>query len=182
MGRNNAEAEAFERAIAPHTRRLFRAAYRLTGTKTDAEDLFQELLIKLFQQMPQWSAMPQPEPWFMRVVYNLHIDSCRKKARTHGINDKTLHPEPEYLDQLVSTDFPPPDLVEATQRQRRILSALSRLDPDQRALVVLHLMQGHTLIEVAEIMALPLGTLKSRLHRTKAQLKQLLDLEPFSEN
>ena len=78
---------------------------------------------------------------------------------------------------------PSPDVaLEGGERQQRILAALDELDPEQRALITLHLLEGYTLVEVAGIMDTPLGTLKSRLHRSKEKLKKSLILEPFSTN
>ena len=171
---------AFERAVRPHLTPLYQSAYRLTGSATDAEDLLQELLLKLFRQFSQWRELNQPMPWLKRVLYNLHVDQCRKRSRTHGANPHTL--EEGTIEDLVAPEATPAQQAEGDQRQLRILQALAELGAEQRALVTLHLIEGHTLEAVSAILAVPLGTLKSRLHRCKAQLKRSLEMEPFREN
>ena len=173
---------AFERSTRPHLTTLYHSAYRLTGSSADAEDLLQELLFKLFRQFDQWRDLDNPKPWMQRVLYNLHIDLYRKRRRTHGVNERTLDSDAHAIDELENPEPSPALQAEGEQQQQRILEALAALGPEQRALVTLHLIEGHTLEEVSAILDVPLGTLKSRLHRCKAQLKRTLQLEPFPEN
>ncbi len=182
MGADFEVKDAFERLARPYLTALYHSAYRLTGSSADAEDLLQELLFKLFRHFDQWRDLDDPRPWMKRVLYNLHIDLYRKRRRTHGINESTLDSEIYAIDQMASPGPSPAVQAEGDQQQRRILEALATLDPEQRALVTLHLIEGHTLEEVSSILDVPLGTLKSRLHRCKAQLKRRLELEPFSKN
>ncbi len=170
---------AFEHAVRPYLRPLYQSAYRLTGSVTDAEDLLQELLLKLFRQFDQWRDLDQPKPWLQRVLYNLHVDMYRKRSHTHGANPRTL--DDDGVEDLAANEQSPAQLAEAEQHQQRILTALADLGPRQRALVTLHLIEGHTLEESAAILDEPLGTLKSRLHRCKSQLKRSLRMEPFTE-
>ena len=173
---------AFEHQARPHLTPLYQTAYRLTGSTADAEDLLQELLLKLFRRFDQWREIDNPRPWMLRVLYNLHVDLYRKRARTHGTNARTVDSE-SYPVEEIEHPAPSPALqAERDQRQDRILNALGELGPEQRALVTLHLIEGHTLEEVASILEIPLGTLKSRLHRCKAQLRRTLEVEPFSRN
>ncbi|MEX2365227.1 MAG: RNA polymerase sigma factor [Pseudohongiellaceae bacterium] len=174
--------EHFESLLIPHADACYKTAYRLTGTREDAEDLVQELFIKLYKQFDQWCELEDPAAWIKRVLYNLHIDRYRKKSRTHGFNEKTLCTEDQALDKLESSLPSPAITTENHQRQQRILAALDRLDAEQRLLVTLHLLEGYTLKEIAHRLDTPVGTLKSRLHRCKAQLKNDLNLQPFSKN
>ncbi len=166
--------DAFEREVHPYLTPLFRTAYRLAGTRTDAEDLVQEVLIRLYREFSRWLTMDQRQGWLIRVLYNLHIDNCRKKARTLGVDEKTLDADDTRLDRLASPEATPAEELDADRRQRRILAALWSLQPDHRALAVLHLMEGY-----AGAGGHAVGTLKSRLHRCKAQLKKQLAMEPF---
>ena len=86
----------------------------------------------------------------------------------------------EIVDTLTGAELPPDALHEKSRQSDRVLQALSTLSPDQRALVVLHLIEGFTLEELTAVLDLPLGTIKSRLHRTKNTLKKVLELEPFA--
>ena len=174
--------EQFERLLKPYALACYNTAFKLTGSQTDAEDLVQELFIKLFKQFEQWRTMENPFPWIKRVLYNLHIDMYRKKARTHGANQLTDNGDDQALESLESPFPSPMDEAENRQRQQRILLALDQLDGEQRALVILHLLEGHTLDELANLLEIPIGTLKARFHRAKAKLKNSLNLQPFSKN
>lgn len=170
---------SFQSLLQPHGRALYQTAYRLTGNQADAEDLVQELFLRLFQKYDHWKDLENPRPWFLRTLYNLHIDLYRKKSHTHGANQQASSFD-DLPFQLAALDNSAP--LNATlhrSQQQQLASALNQLDAEHRSLVVLHLMEGHSLQEIAEIQQLPLGTLKSRLHRCKAKLKKLLEKEPF---
>jgi RNA polymerase sigma-70 factor (ECF subfamily) len=172
----------FENLLRPYAAACYKSAFRLTGSQADAEDLVQELFVKLYQQLDVWRDQENPLPWMRRVLYNLHIDAYRKRARTHGINETTREQGDEVLDRLENPDLSPLAAAEQSQQQAHLLAALDQLDADERALVAMHLMEGHTLNDLATQLDTPLGTLKARLHRTKAKLKKYLKLQPFSEN
>lgn len=89
-------------------------------------------------------------------------------------------PDTEIVDSLTGAELPPDKSHEKDRASDRVLQALNTLSPDQRALVVLHLIDGFTLEELTGVLDLPLGTIKSRLHRTKNRLKKVLELEPFA--
>ncbi|WP_404415199.1 RNA polymerase sigma factor [Marinospirillum sp.] len=169
----------FQARLNPHSRALYQTAYRLTGRQADAEDLTQELFLRLFQKYDLWKHLENPRPWLLRTLYNLHIDLYRKTNHTHGANTQTSSFD-DLPFQLAALDHSTP--LNATlhhSQQEQLASALNQLTAEQRSLVVLHLMEGYSLQEVAEIQQLPLGTLKSRLHRCKEKLKKLLETEPF---
>lgn len=173
----------FAALVQPHAADLYRTAYRLTGNATDAEDLTQDLLVKLFERFEQWQHLANPQPWMKRVLFNLFIDIFRKRKRTHGINPATLNPNADALSSLPSEAASPDDTLRIDRNQRAIRDALDALNLDERTLIVLHFMEGLTLEEVSHVMDVPLGTLKSRLHRSKARLKVALKtMEPFFDN
>ena len=172
---------SFQSQLQPHSRALYQTAYRLTGHQADAEDLTQELFLRLYQKREHWQHLENPRPWFLRTLYNLHIDLYRKRSHTHGANEQASRFD-DLPFQLTALDNSTP--LNATlhrSQQQQLTSALDQLEAEQRSLVVLHLMEGYSLQEVAEIQQLPLGTLKSRLHRCKSKLKNLLETEPFNE-
>lgn len=143
----------------------------------------QELFVKLFERFEQWRTLPEPQAWMRRVLFNLYVDQYRKRKRTHGINSQGLHPDPDILDTLCGDAAAPDDTLRSERNQREIRRALDSLDTDQRTLVILHLIEGFSLEEVGLIMDVPIGTLKSRLHRCKSKLKGMLKkVEPFFEN
>jgi RNA polymerase sigma-70 factor (ECF subfamily) len=164
--------EEFEALVRPHLEWLYRLAYRYTGQVQDAEDLVQELLVRLYRNPGNLAQISTPRPWLIRALHNLFVDQWRHRRRTPFGH---LHPEPWddlFADQGgVAT---PEDELQSAGLRRTVLQALSRLDEVHRALLVLHDVEGHTLPELADALGLPLGTLKSRLFRARRKLRRQL--------
>ncbi len=163
----------FERLVRPHFDRLFRLAWRLAGNKADAEDLFQELLIRAFGKLDDLVGIDQPGPWLCRVMYNLFVDERRRFARRRMHTVEEGHLEGEGLAGLPGPDDPGYDnqRIETLQRLDR---ALDQLSDEHRLVVLLHDTEGYKLAEIQELTELPVGTIKSRLHRARARLRDIL--------
>lgn len=165
---------AFERLVRPHFDHLYRLAWRLAGSKAEAEDLFQELLLKAYGLVDQLVSIEQPGPWLSRVMYNLFIDERRRFAR-HRLR---LVDEAELPGEGLAAFAGPSDPVMDGQRLetiRRLDRALAMLSTDHRVVVLLHDTEGYKMEEIQELTGLPLGTVKSRLHRARAQLRHILE-------
>ena len=169
-------ANDFESLMAPHIERLYRLAYRFCGAAQPAEDLVQDLLLKLYPKRQELLQVETLGPWLARALYNHFVDTTRREIRspTHGAVDV------ELLVAMPSADAGPELELEQTQVQRQLQQAMGRLNPDQRALVTLHDIEGYTLQELESMLETPIGTLKSRLHRGRQQLREALEREPFS--
>lgn len=170
----------FETLVLPHLEWLYRLAYRYTGHQQDAEDLVQELLVRLYRNpgnLPQANA---PRPWLIRALHNLFVDQWRHRRRTPFGH---LHPEPwDSLFANAGGADTPEDALQSAGVRHQVVSALYRLDEKHRALLVLHDVEGHSLPELAETLGLPLGTLKSRLFRARRKLRlQLENGTPMAE-
>ena len=162
----------FEALVRPHLEWLYRLAYRYTAQAQDAEDLVQELLVRLYRNPEQLAELNAPRPWLTRSLYNLFIDQWRHRRRTPFGH---LHQEPWealFLDQAGGAT--PESELQSAGLRRLVLEALYRLDAEHRALLVLHDVEGHTLPELADTLGLPLGTLKSRLFRARRKLRRQL--------
>jgi len=173
------QTDPFETLLMPHTESLYRLAYRLCGQQSDAEDLVQDLLIKLYPRLQELQKLEKLRPWLARSLYNLFIDSVRSKKRNpvQGGEEELQ----SALDLAHDPQHRPDMIIEQQQSQSRILIALEMLNEDQRNLINFHDVEGYTLPELETILDTPLGTLKSRLHRARAKLKDLLEMEPSSE-
>ena len=168
-------AEGFDTLLTPHLAYLYRLAYRFCGNSHDAEDLLQNLLIKLYPRYQELLAIENLNSWLARSLYHLFIDATRKDKRNplHGALEE------EELKDHLSPQQEPDESLENTQLQQQLHKALESLNPDQRALIGLHDMEGYTLQEIELLIDTPLGTLKSRLHRARKQLREQLMMEPF---
>lgn len=169
----------FERLIRPHMERLYRFAYRLTGSKPEAEDLFQDVLIKLFGKLDNLVEIEEPGSWSSRVMYNHFIDNRRRFARQRLVSVEESQLPPGGMDALPGDDNPERD-AERLDNIMRLDNALAALSDEHRLVVLLHDTEGYKLKEIQDITGDPIGTLKSRLHRARARLRELLsEAEPF---
>ena len=164
---------AFERLLRPHFDRLYRLAWRLAGSKAEAEDLFQELLIKAYGKLDDLATIEQPGPWLCRVMYNLFIDEQRRftRQRMRMVDEGQLGTE--GIEAFAGNEDPVAD-NEQDQQFQRLDEALSRLSDEHRIVVLLHDTEGYKINEIQELTGTPAGTIKSRLHRARARLKDLL--------
>ena len=164
---------AFEKLVRPHFDRLYRMAWRLTGQKAEAEDLFQELLIKAYGKLDDLVNIDEPGSWLSRVMYNLFIDERRrfKRHRLHTIEEGEL--VGDGLAGLPGDDNPAVD-HERLERMNKLDAALSKLSDEHRQIVLLHDTEGYKMTEIQELTGIPVGTIKSRLHRARARLREIL--------
>jgi len=172
MSRENHNA-TFEKLVQPHFDRLYRLAFRLTGRKAEAEDLFQELLIKAYGKLDDLVAIDEPGSWLSRVMYNLFIDEQRRFARRrmHTVEEGFL--PGDGLEGFAGTDNPEAD-QQRYDKFKKLDDALKQLSDEHRVIVLLHDTEGYKLTEIQELMNIPVGTVKSRLHRARARLREIL--------
>jgi RNA polymerase sigma-70 factor (ECF subfamily) len=163
----------FERLLRPHLDRLYRFAYRLTGSKAEAEDLFQDVLVKLFDKLDDLIKIEEPGSWISRVLYNHFIDDRRRFARQRLVSVDEGQLPPGGVDSLAGTDNPAHD-AERLEDMIRLERALKELSEEHRIVVLLHDGEGYKLSEIQDITGDPIGTVKSRLHRARARLRELL--------
>ncbi|MDH3621451.1 MAG: RNA polymerase sigma factor [Gammaproteobacteria bacterium] len=166
-------AKTFDALVRPHFDRLYRLAFRLTGRKAEAEDLFQELLIKAFGKLDDLVAIDQPGSWLSRVMYNLFIDEQRRFARRrmHTVDEGFL--PGDGLDGLAGSENPEKD-QQRFEKLQQLDAALAQLSDEHRVVVLLHDTEGYKLEEIHDLTGVPVGTIKSRLHRARARLREIL--------
>lgn len=171
MKRRSPDAEIFEQMLSPHVITLYKTAYRLTGSREDAEDLVQDLLVKLYPKTRKMQAVDHLGPWLQKSLYRQFLDKRRKKERRpeHFIQDSKGE-----VDSMGTSDADPEIFAQRAGDRRRLEKALDALQVESRSLVLMHLVEGYTLSEIAEISGLPLQTLKTRLRRAKIRLKKIL--------
>jgi RNA polymerase sigma-70 factor (ECF subfamily) len=161
---------AFTAWLEPHLGPLYRAARRLTGSRPDAEDLFQDVCLRAYAERHALRTIEQPLRWLLKVQYRIFIDATRRRRRS------PLRPTPMALDAdaLPSCDAGPEELTEAALAERRLLAAWPQLERGQRALLALHA-EGYGLSELAAITDLTPDVLKARLYRARVRLGRLLE-------
>lgn len=171
--------KSFEALLQPHIKHLYQVAYRLCGNPHDSEDLIQDLLIKLYPQQKEMQKIEYLRAWMARILYHLYLDTKRREKRsplTWADNDE------QVLEGLVDNNFSPEALVESDFQQQWLIEALNSLTDNQRVLIILSDVEGYTLKELAHTLDVPVGTVKSRLSRARAILRELLKMEPNQQN
>lgn len=166
----------FERLLRPHLDRLYRLAYRLTGSKAEAEDLFQDVLVKLFGRLDDLAGIEEPGSWSGRIMFNHFIDNRRRFARQRLVSVAEGQLPQKSVESLPGKDNPEQD-AERLDDIIRLDKALAQLSEEHRLVVLLHDTEGYKFKEIQEITGDPLGTLKSRLHRARARLRELLSAD-----
>ena len=158
----------WDEVVEQHSDRVFRLAYRLTGNRPDAEDLTQEVFVRVFRSLDGYTPGTF-EGWLHRITTNLFLDGARRKQR---IRFDTL--SDERAARLTS----PAPAAELAVSERTfdddIETALATLPPDFRAAVVLCDVEGLSYEEIAEILDAKLGTVRSRIHRGRGMLRKAL--------
>ena len=174
---DSSDAAEFERLVRGHVPALYRSAYRWTGAVDRAEDLVQQLLLRLYPRLAELRKLDQLRPWALRVMYRIFVDQLRRErsspvqfgSEPAGDDESQAGEDEAWLD-------PGPGPVELTEQevtQERLLRAWERLGEEHRVVLSMHDIEDYTLPELAKIMEIPLGTLKSRLHRARARLREL---------
>lgn len=170
--------------MRPHLDQLYRVAYRYTGSVEDAEDAVQELLVKLYPKTDELIALDQPRSWLVRALRNQLTDSHRRQQRSPlgHLRALTADDTGAGLDELRHPGPGPAEEHARAVARQSVEEGLRGLSEEHRELILLHDVEGYTLTELQTVLELPLGTLKSRLHRARERLRRVLDMEPFGDD
>ena len=163
---------AFETLVEAHIPRLRRFAKSFAQGSSDADDLAQEALIKIYRSLRSYRFESSFSTWMYRVTRNAFMDTYRRNASLERAASEAGSQRP------TEASAPAPDalLMEAEQREQ-LWSAIREVSPEFRAVLVLVDVEGMSMSEVAAIEKIPEGTVKSRLHRGRTQLARLLQYE-----
>jgi len=159
---------SWEEVVRTHSARVYRLAYRLTGNKHDAEDLTQEVFVRVFRSLSSYTPGTF-EGWLHRITTNLFLDMARRRQRIRfeGLGDETA--------QRLHSGPTPAQAFDERHLDSDIADALEALAPEYRAAVVLCDIEGLSYEEIAVTLGVKLGTVRSRIHRGRAQLRTALD-------
>ena len=158
----------WDEIVEQHSDRVYRLAYRLTGNRPDAEDLTQEVFVRVFRRLDTYTPGTF-EGWLHRVTTNLFLDQARRKQRIRfdALSDERAG--------TLRSNGPAPDSALADRLfDDDVELALASLPPDFRAAVVLCDVEGLSYDEIADILGAKLGTVRSRIHRGRAMLRRAL--------
>jgi len=164
---------AWEALLRVHTRKIYNLCYRFTGRPGEAEDLTQEVFIKIFQTLKTFDAAQGAFPtWLARVARNHLVDHYRRTKKDRVTS--SLEDEPGGLEEKPSPTVEPVAQVESRERKELLQQALDRLSPDLREAVVLRDLQDLDYGEIAQVLGVPAGTVKSRINRGRLELARVI--------
>lgn len=167
------ENSAWEALLRTHTRKIFNLCYRFTGRPAEAEDLTQEVFIKIFQTLKTYDAAQGAfSTWLARVARNHLVDHYRRTKKDRAT--ASLEDELGGLEEEPSPTVEPVAQVESRERQELLQRALDRLSPDLREAVVLRDLQDLDYDEIAQVLGVPGGTVKSRINRGRLELARVI--------
>ena len=174
--RVNDEA-AFNEVVARYKTKVYNYLYRMTGSSDDAEDLTQEVFIRMYTSIGSFRSQSSLNTWLFRIASNLCIDRFRRaKNRTaaYSLDDPIGDGEGETTHEVPDRTYEPQRLLENGEMAEQIQRALAQLPEKLRATLLLHDIEGLPYEEIAQVVGCPLGTVKSRLFNARLQLRQRL--------
>ncbi len=158
------EEDAFERIYTDHRTRVFSTAFRMVGNRADAEDITQDVFVKVFKKLKAFRRESSLSTWIYRITVNACLDFLRKRKRRQAVSL-------EACGEIPSTSVGVKDLIEGM---------VSTLPEGYRKIFILHDIQGLKHSEIAEVLGISQGASKSQLHRARAQLRE--KLRPYIRN
>jgi RNA polymerase sigma factor (sigma-70 family) len=160
---------SWDEVVRTHSARVYRLAYRLTGNPHDAEDLTQDVFVRVFRSLSSYTPGTF-EGWLHRITTNLFLDQVRRKQRIRfdGLAD-------DAAERLPGREPGPAQVYDERHFDDDVQRALDELPPDFRAAVVLCDIEGLSYEEIAATLGIKLGTVRSRIHRGRVQLRAALE-------
>jgi RNA polymerase sigma-70 factor (ECF subfamily) len=167
---------AFNELVKKYEKQVYNFAYRLTGNYDDANDVAQDAFLRVYNAIGSFRGDASFTTWLFRITTNVFLDD-RKRARAHPHSslDEALDLEESSVARQIEDPSPSPEaLTEQKERGQILQDTIGSLPENQRAMVVLYHSEQKSYEEIAEMMNLPIGTVKSRLNRARLALKEKL--------
>lgn len=169
------DAEAFGRIVQRHQDRLYGTVLRLVGSAEDARDLVQETFVKAYEQLGTFRGASSLYTWMFRIAVNASLSHRRRGKHDRAaarIEADNGNGQPVAWADPAAPD--PADPLMGAETEAAVQRALGELDADHRAVVVLRDLQHYGYQEIADILGVPPGTVKSRVHRARMELRERL--------
>ena len=175
------DVESFEKLIVKYNRYVYNIAFRMMGNEEDAKDMSQETLIKAFKAIRQFKMEANFSTWLYRITINVCKDELRKRKENVLSYDAELADEGTLKDIIKDENANPILIYEKLELRESIEAALNKLSDDNKSVVVLKDLLGYSYEEIGEILQIPIGTVRSRLNRSRSALKRLLQVQLAEE-
>lgn len=167
---------AFGELVRRYQDRLYHCVYRLVDNAEDAQDIVQDAFLSAYQSLDRFKGDSQFFTWLYRIAFNTSISLKRKQRVALTLQtgrDRAGTSEPLDPSESSRPEYP----LEKAEQERHIQQALNRLSLEHRTVLILKDMEGQKYETMAEILQVPIGTIRSRLHRARMELRELLQRE-----
>ncbi|GMU21738.1 MAG: DNA-directed RNA polymerase sigma-70 factor [Phycisphaerae bacterium] len=172
------DMNAFSRLVTKYQDRVLNTCWRMTGRFEDAQDLTQETFLHALEAIGTFRRQSGFYTWLFRIAVNLSISHCRRRSRTARLalhmGDGECNADAGAAMGHSGAQDEPSARMSARETQQLVLRGLEQLEEDQRALIVLRDIESFDYRQIADILELPVGTVKSRLHRARMELRDRL--------
>lgn len=170
------DREAFNSLVDRYSSQVYNFAYRMTSNREDAEDIYQEAFIHAFRGIHSFRSDSAFSTWLFRIVRNVYLDEVKRRRSRPSVSlEESIETEDGSIARDVEDDGPLPDeIIQTNERRRIVRRAISQLPSRQREILVLYDLHGFKYEEIADILEINVGTVKSRLNRARKSLRDRL--------
>ncbi|MDR3708489.1 MAG: sigma-70 family RNA polymerase sigma factor [Capsulimonadaceae bacterium] len=174
------DSALFERLVSRHQERLYRIAYRMTGNADEAQDLLQDAVVEAYRAFSSFRQGTFFDRWLYRIMSRTFIDRQRakKRGRAVSLDAPAFQADGDESGggyEIADTTAEPGTLIEQGVLTESLEAAIAQLAPDFRLILILADVEELSYDEIAEILSCPVGTIKSRLHRARLQVKTKME-------
>ncbi|MBE4909693.1 RNA polymerase sigma factor SigW [Bacillus luteolus] len=171
----NGDQNAFAEIVELYKDKVFQLCYRMLGNRHEAEDIAQEAFLRAYVNIHSYDTKRKFSTWLYRIATNLSIDRIRKKKPDYYLDAEVAGAEGLTMYSQVAADVSlPEDEVESLELQETIQKEILKLPDKYRSVIVLKYIDELSLKEISEILDLPVGTVKTRIHRGREALRNQL--------
>lgn len=163
--------DAFAELIFLYEKKIYNYCLRMTNCREDAEDLTQEVFVRVYRNLKGFQGNSRLSTWIFRIAHNICIDHFRKSKFTMVSLNQTKNYEDQREMELPSEDPTPEQEALRKEQQEFLLKSIENLRPEYKTVIILRDIQHHSYEEIAEILDVPLGTVKSHISRARTALR-----------
>jgi RNA polymerase sigma-70 factor (ECF subfamily) len=177
----NGDSAAFDTLVRNYEKRVYNLAYRLSGHYDEANDISADAFLRVFQALKMFRGDANFSTWLYRIVTNVYLDRRKRTLNKQHLSlEEYIELEENSVARQIEDTAPTPSMAaEARERTDLLQGAIAALPDYQRALIVLYHTESLSYEEIAQVLSLPIGTVKSRLNRARLTLRE--KLEPLKE-
>lgn len=166
--------EAFRQLVELYQTKVINTAYGMLSDREDAYDAAQETFLRVYRGLGAFKGNSTVSTWIYRITANVCTDMLRKRQRSAAIVSIDDNDDDKPVKQLPDTSPTPQEYLELNERQQAVRQAMQELSDEYRKIITLYDIEGLSYDEIAQVLACPSGTVKSRLFRARAALRKIL--------